>query len=194
MIRSLTLAALAAVALAPVARAQNEARTSAAARKAPVSDPLFAAAAASGGLAEVSLSQLGLKKATSEDLKQFSQRMIDEHSKVNAELMSLAKGKGMTLPRAPDSRATFCAESLAGLSGEEFDRCYAKAQLLAHMDAEAAFEAEAERGADPEVKAFAAKTLPHIQEHLKTIKPIAMKAMEEEKEEKGEAHSSGRSR
>ena len=129
----------------------------------------------SGGLAEVTISQLGVQQATDPELKKFSQQMIDEHTRMNSELMQLAAQK--QIARAPDvdARAQFCAQSLAGLSGEEFDRCYAKAQLVAHMDSVATFEAEAERGQDPDVKALAAKALPHIKEHLKMIKPIAMR-------------------
>jgi len=145
------------------------------ARTAAVSDQLFATAAAAAGLAEVSLSELGVRKATDPDLKQFSQRMIDEHTKANQELMQVAGDKGVTMPEALDARAAFCAQSLAGLSGEEFDKCYAKAQLIAHMDSAAMFKAEAERGTDPQMKAYAAKTLAHIEDHLNTIKPIAMK-------------------
>jgi putative membrane protein len=202
MFRTLTLAALAAVIVAPSARAQvtparpntgqpgttvrpnasqpgtvarpaaNEGGT--AARMA-VNDSLFAAAAADAGLAEVTIGELGVQRATDPDLKRFSQKMIDEHTRMNQELMTVAAQRRIPLPRAIDARAKFCAESLAGLSGEDFDRCYAKAQLVAHMDSVAAFEAEAERGLDPNLKAFASKSLSHIKEHLQEIKPIAMK-------------------
>jgi putative membrane protein len=158
MIRTLTLAALAAVLAAPMARAQAPSTAS----RAAVNDSLFAEAAAIGGMAEITLSELGAQRATDPELKKFSQQMIDAHSRMNRELITLASQK-----RIP--------QSLAGLSGEEFDHCYAKAQLVAHMDSVAAFEAEAERGIDPNMKALAAKALPHIKEHLKTIKPIAMK-------------------
>jgi len=167
MIRTLFLAAMAAVLLAPTARAQQSAG------KAAVSDPLFAAAAASGGLAEVSLSEIGLRKATDPELKKFSQQMVADHTQMNGELTALAARKGIPLPRIPDARAQFCAQSLAGLSGGEFDKCYAKAQCLAHKDAVATFEAEAERGVDPDMKALASKALPRIKEHLKEIEPIA---------------------
>ena len=177
MIRTLTLAALAAALAAPMAHAQQGATTSApapgSAARAGVNDMLFAEAAASGGLAEVSLSQLGVQKATDPELKKFSQQMIDEHTRMNAELTALAVQKRVPPPRMADVRAQFCAQSLAGLSGQEFDRCYAKAQLVAHMDSVATFEAEAERGMDRDMKALAAKALPHIKDHLKMIKPIA---------------------
>jgi putative membrane protein len=138
-----------------------------------VPDALFAAAAGSGGLAEVNVSKLGLERATDPELKQFSQRMIDDHTKVNQELANLTVRKGMLIPVGIDARARFCVESLSGLSGEEFNKCYAKAQLVLHMDAVAAFEAEAYRGQDLDIKALAAKALPAIKEHLQKIKLIA---------------------
>ena len=105
---------------------------------------------------------------------------------MNAELMALATAKGLALPKIPSVGHQFCAQSLAGLSGEEFDACYAKAQAVLHMDSLAKFEAEAERGQDPEIKALAAKGVPHIKMHLKEIKPIAMKYEKIEKEKKGD--------
>ena len=151
-------------------------------------DELFASAAAAGGLAEVALSQIGLQRTTDADLKKFSQRMIDEHSKANQELMTLAARKRLTLPRTLETKDRFSGEALSGLSGAEFDRCYAKAQFIQHMNAVAAFTAEAERGQDPEIKAWAARTLPHIKEHLATIKPFAEKAEKEKPSTEGAAH------
>ena len=77
---------------APAAHAQ------ATAGKAAVNDTLFATAAALGGLAEVSLSELGVQKATDPELKRFSQQMIDEHTRMNNELWTLASQKRISLP------------------------------------------------------------------------------------------------
>jgi len=174
MIRTLTLAALTVITVPTLVQAQaTPARTA-------VSDPLFANAATLGGLAEVSTSEVGLQRATDPELKKFSQRMVDDHTRMNAELTALAARKAYPLPRVLDARAQFCIQSLAGLTGPEFDRCYAKAQLVAHLDSVATFEAEAERGLDAETRAYAAKWLPSIKDHLKTIKPIAMKYDKEE--------------
>ncbi|MFO0957511.1 MAG: DUF4142 domain-containing protein [Isosphaeraceae bacterium] len=158
---------------ASTAFAQDNSSNSA--RPAAVDDKLFAAAAADGGATEVAMSRLGVQKATHEDLKKFSQKMIDEHTKLNAELQQTAAQKGIALPREVGPCAQFELQSLSGLSGEEFDRCYAAAQLLAHKGAYAAFKAESERGQDPAIKALAEKALPKIKEHLDTIKPIAEK-------------------
>ena len=99
---------------------------------------------------------------------------------MNSELNALAAQKGIALPRTTDYRSQFCAQSLAGLSGAEFDRCYAKAQFVAHMEAVGLFEAEAQRGTDRDVTALASKALSHIKEHLEAIKPIAQKYMKDE--------------
>jgi len=177
MIRTLTLAALAVVLVGPMARAQSTAGS------APVNDSLFAEAAAVGGVAEVSLSEIGLKRASDPELKKFSQQMIDEHTKLNHDLTALAAKKRIPMPRTVDVRSQFCAQSLMGTPTEKFDHCYAKAQLVAHSEAVATFEAEAERGQDAEMKALAAKALPSIKEHLSMIKPIAMKYEKDQKDQ-----------
>ncbi len=198
MIRNLALATIAVITAMLPARAQSPVQSStrpggelAAVSGSPgaVPDALFAAAAGAGGLAEVNVSEIGLQRATDPELKQFSQRMIDDHSKVNQELANLTMRKGMRIPVGIDSRAQFCAESLSGLSGEEFNRCYAKAQLVMHMDAVSAFEAEAHRGQDPDIKALAARTLPVIKEHLKAIKPIAMRYEKAKSEDQATARA-----
>jgi putative membrane protein len=161
----------------------NQAQPAATGRKMAVDDNLFLMAAGLGGMAEVKLSELGLQKATDPELKQLSQRAIDDHTHANQAIAALAAKRNLTLPAAAGPKEQFCLQSLTGLSGEEFDRCYAKAQFLVHMDAVATFEAEAERGRDPQVKALAAKLLPTIKEHLAMVKPIAMKAMQAEQQE-----------
>ncbi len=203
MIRTLTLAALAATLAVPTAFAQQQKSTQLrqstqqrqsnrhATDAAPVNDQLFAAAAAIGGMSEVAISQLGVQKATDPELKKFSQQMVEDHTRMNGELTELASKKQIALPRTVDPKSQFCAQSLTGLSGEKFDRCYAKAQLVSHMEAVSAFEAEAERGQDPEVKALAAKALPHIKHHLAIIKPIAMRYEKEHPSTEGAAPARG---
>lgn len=192
-IRTLPMAALAALAIAPMARAQ----TAPAPNQAPpvnqvtpakgaVDDSLFVAAAATGGQAEVALSELGLQRATAPELKSISQKMIDDHTRTNAQLAALAAQKRIPVPRGVDARSLFCHQSLAGLQRDDFEKCYAKAQYITHLETIAMFEAEAERGRDPDLRAFAARTLPHLKDHLKAIKPIAMKYMKEKEKENDE--------
>ncbi len=76
-----------------------------------VNDALFAAAAADSGLSELTLSQLGVQRATDPELKQFSQKMIEEHTRMNSELTQLAAREGMRIPEMVDVRSQFCARA-----------------------------------------------------------------------------------
>jgi len=151
-----------------------------------VDDRLFAAAASESGAAELALSRLGLEKAADPELKKFSERMIEDHSMLSKELMTVARSKQVALPEGLGHCARFTLQSLSGLSSEHFDTCYAEAQMVAHKQAVAAIRAEAERGADADLKALAAKALPKLKGHMAMIKPIGMKY------EKGEAHAAAR--
>ena len=122
--------------------------------------------AAMGGLMEVELGQLATQKGTSESVKQFGQRMVDDHGKANTELMTLATSKGITLPTAIDDKHRQDVTKLSAMSGADFDRAYAKMMLKDHEKDVSEFEKQSTKGTDPDVKAFASKTLPTLQEHL----------------------------
>jgi putative membrane protein len=87
-------------------------------------DTKFMQEAATGGMAEVELGWLAADKASSPDVKQFGQRMVDDHSKANDELKSLASQKGVTLPASPDAAQKAMQVRLSKLSTAEFDRAY----------------------------------------------------------------------
>lgn len=130
-------------------------------------DRKFINEAAQGGMAEVQLGRLALKQAGSNTVKQYAQQMIDEHTKVNKELMALAKQKGVTPPKAIAPKHEKLRAKLSQLSGKNFDSTYMKeAGVKAHAEQAALFERQAQQGQDPDLKAFAAKTLPAVQKHL----------------------------
>lgn len=61
-------------------------------------DTHFAMKAAQGGMAEVKMGQLAADKASSPDVKAFGQQMVDDHTKANDQLKSIAQEQGITLP------------------------------------------------------------------------------------------------
>jgi putative membrane protein len=128
--------------------------------------------AAMGGLEEVELGRVAAQKGTSEAVKQFGQRMVDDHSKANSELMSLASSKGITLPTTLDEKHQKDVTKLSAMSGAEFDRAYSKMMLSDHNKDVSEFEKQSTKGTDPDLKAFAAKTLPTLQEHLQLAKAL----------------------
>ena len=130
-------------------------------------DHKFVNEAAQGGLAEVELGTLATKKAESPDVKSFGQKMVDDHSKANQELKELASHKGITLPTSIDSKAQSMKDKLNGMSGATFDRYYMQQMVNDHQEDVAEFRKEANSGMDSDAKAFASKTLPTLEEHLK---------------------------
>lgn len=128
--------------------------------------------AAMGGMEELELGRVAAQKGMSDAVKQFGQRMVDDHSKANSELMSLASSKGITLPTTLDEKHQKDVTKLSAMSGAEFDRAYSKMMLSDHNKDVAEFEKQSTKGADSDLKAFASKTLPTLQEHLQMAKAL----------------------
>lgn len=131
--------------------------------------------AAMGSMAEVELGRLALNQAASADVKGFAQQMIDDHSKATGELKQLAQGKKVMLPPEVSPSHKQIMEKLSKLKGAEFDSEYVRAMVEDHVKDVTAFGAVAQNATDADVKAFAAKTLPTLQEHLQMIRSIATK-------------------
>jgi putative membrane protein len=136
------------------------------------SDQRFAEKAAEGGLAEVKLGELAAQKASSPDVKAFGQQMVDDHSKANDELKSVAAKENMTLPNAVDGKDQGLYKKLQNLSGAEFDKTYVKAMVKDHQEDVKEFQKEADKGKDLGIKNFASQTLPTLQQHLSKIQSI----------------------
>ncbi len=132
----------------------------------------FVMDAAMGSMMEVELGRIAAQQGASESVKQFGQRMVDDHGKANTELMTLASGKGITLPTSLDEKHQQQITKLQGMSGAEFDRAYSRLMVREHRDAVSDFEKENSKGTDPDLKAFAGKTLPVLQEHLRMARAL----------------------
>ena len=136
---------------------------------------MFVKKAAQGGMAEVELGKLATEKASSDDVKQFGQKMVDDHSKANDQLKQLASQKSMDVPSdlAPKDKAE--VDRLSKLSGPAFDRAYMKHMVMDHTKDATEFKKEATSGSDQDIKGFASNTLTTIQDHLKMAKDINAK-------------------
>jgi putative membrane protein len=141
----------------------------------PSGDQGFVMKAAQGGLAEVELGNLAKQKASSDDVKQFGQRMADDHSKANEELKSWASKNGITLPTELDAKHKAEQARIAKLSGAAFDRAYITLMVADHNKDVAEFQRESKTAKDPDLKAWAGKTLPTLEEHQKLAKEISAK-------------------
>jgi len=137
-------------------------------------DRKFAMTAAMDGMTEVELGRLAAERGASDGVKQFGQRMVDDHSKANEELKQWAATAGVTLPTALDAKHQAMVAKMSGLSGAAFDKAYAQNMVKDHTKAVQLFQREADRGADAGLKTFASSTLPTLQEHLRMARSLNM--------------------
>lgn len=135
----------------------------------------FAKVAAQGGMAEVQMGKLAAERGGSAAVKLFGQRMVDDHTKANMELNQLAARKNIQLPQELSAEQKSMMDKLAKLAGEDFDKEYVDMMVDDHEHDVAEFQTQSEKGDDPDVRAFAAKTLPTLRDHLQMIKDIKSK-------------------
>jgi putative membrane protein len=123
--------------------------------------------AAQGGMAEVELGKVAAEQGTSDEVRKFGQRMADDHGRGGEELKAIAQSRGITLPAELDPKEKAMRDRLAKLRGSTFDRTYMRAMLSDHRQDVAEFKRESTSGRDPEVKAWAMKALPMLEDHLR---------------------------
>jgi putative membrane protein len=129
-------------------------------------DRRFIEKAARSGMAEVEMGKLAQDKAASNQVKAFARKMAEDHSKANDELKQLAAAKGVTLPTDIPAKDRREINKLSKLSGADFDREYMKSMVSDHQKDVSEFKSESKSSRDNDVKNFAAKTLPTLQQHL----------------------------
>jgi putative membrane protein len=125
----------------------------------------FMLKAASGGMMEVTLGQMAQEKGSNADVKSFGQKMVEDHGKANAELKTVAASKNVTLPVELLAEHQKHVDEMSKMSGADFDKHYMSMMVEDHQKDVAEFE-KASQMEDPDVKAFATKTLPVLKSHL----------------------------
>ena len=130
-------------------------------------DKHFVSDAAEAGLAEIELGQMAQSKASNDKVKDFAQKMVDDHNKVNQELKEYAQKIGISVPDHMSVTEKAEKTKLDMYSGGHFDRAYIDDAVKDHRDDIAAFQREVVEGQNPDLKAFAEKNLPTLKEHLR---------------------------
>ncbi|MGZ9005136.1 MAG: DUF4142 domain-containing protein [Burkholderiales bacterium] len=135
-------------------------------------DAGFVMEAGQDGHAEVELGKLAQKNGSSSAVKDFGQRMVADHSKANAELAAIAKKLNISLPSGPSAKHKAHYQKLAALKGDKFDSDYAQHMVDDHERAVTLFQKQAKHGESKELRDFAAKSLPVLEEHLKLARGL----------------------
>lgn len=132
-------------------------------------DSEFLTKAASGGMLEVELGKQVVARAVTPQAKEFAQKMIDDHTKGNAELMALATKKNITLPTALGDEHAKVLKDVTEEKGVKMDQEYIKEMLKDHEEDVKEYTDASIKAADPDVKSFAAKTIPMLKMHLDMV-------------------------
>lgn len=132
----------------------------------------FVKEAASGGLMEVELGRYAEQNAGNPRVRNFGTMMVRDHSKANDELKSVASQKNLEVPATMEDSHMNRLNELKKKTGAEFDKEYMKEMVDDHEKDVDKFRKQSENGKDPEIKAFASKTLPVLQMHLDSAKSI----------------------
>jgi putative membrane protein len=160
--------------------------------RAEMTDAHFARAAALGGMAEIQLGKLAGSRGSNEVVKAFGERMVVQHGAAGDQLKAAAQKEDITLPGSLSSKDQQTYDRLARLNRSAFDRAYAKVMVDDHEKDLQDFQNEANNGNDENIKAFAAQTVPMIQEHLNQAREMLTTVSQTSSRQTGAAHSAGR--
>lgn len=136
-------------------------------------EPSLLFKAAQGGVAEVQFAQLALLKSENAQVRAYAQRMIDEHTRQNAQIAQLAQQRNVALPMelAPEHLLAYIR--LVLLSESKFDRTYIKDNVSYHRQVIENFTRRAQQEQDAELRQLAQSVLPVLNEHLTQAQEIS---------------------
>jgi putative membrane protein len=140
-----------------------------------MTDKAFVRKALQGGMAEVQLGQLALQKSSNDDVKQFAQKMVDDHTKLGDEMKQVAQQLSVKVPDSPSGKDKSTMSKMQALNGDEFDKAYIKDMVKDHQQDEKDFKTEANNTTNPALKQVASQGAQVISEHLQMIEQIAQK-------------------
>ena len=136
-------------------------------------DKMFLRSAAEGGIAEVKLGQLAAQKGSSDEVKAFGQKMMDDHTKMNNEMAQVADSLGVMLPKSMNKEDQAEYDKLNGLSGNDFDMEYLSFMVKDHHKDLHEFRMEAASRADPTLRDEVVKAAGIIHDHTVMVDKLA---------------------
>jgi putative membrane protein len=132
----------------------------------------FVDKASAKGIAEIETAHIALEKSQSQEVRDYAQRMIDDHTAANRELSQLAQAQGMEVSDEATLMDKGKAMVLKQRDGGDFDQAYVNNQVMAHEQTIKIFRDYIQEGENAELKRFAQSTLPKLQEHLEMAKEL----------------------
>lgn len=135
-------------------------------------DYKFIREATQGGMAEVELGEMARLRGSNQGVKDFGARMVKDHQQANKDLQEIASRKGASLPASLAHHDSSLTTTLQKAQGADFDKKYIDAMVKDHDKDVKEFQDAAQNSDDADIKAFAQKTLPTLQEHDRMAKQL----------------------
>jgi putative membrane protein len=171
MYKSMTMTAFA-FSVAMAMQVQAQVASNAPAKSGDNPDATFVQKAGQGGMAEVELSKIAEKSASTPAIRQFAAKMVQDHTANNKELATIAAHENISLPKDLDSEHLALRDKLAGQKGAEFDRTYVAAMRDDHQKMDDLLKSSQSTVSTEELRTFIKKTTPVVEAHLQMAQNI----------------------
>jgi putative membrane protein len=135
-------------------------------------DQKFVNEAATGGLLEIKVGQLAQEKGQTQAVKEYGQKLVEDHTKADSELKRAAAEDGLKVPDTLEPKQQALLDKLSSLSGDQFDKAFVKDAVKDHEKDIKEFKREAEGGTHANIKQFASSTVPVLEQHLAMAKSL----------------------
>jgi putative membrane protein len=138
-----------------------------------MSDRKFVEMAAQTDMVEANLGQLAGTAADAQQVKDYAQTLVTDHTSDYQQLSLAANQAGVTMPGSIDKEHNkSMIDPFQKLKGAAFDRKYIQEMIAGHTKALAVYKQEAADGQNPALKAYAAAALPTLEKHLAAAKDL----------------------
>ena len=138
----------------------------------PGADKAFVKKALQGSMAEVEMGKLAVEKSSNDQVKQFGQRMVDDHGKMIDQMKPVAEQMGVKVPDQPGSAEMKKMDKMKSLSGDAFDKAYIKDMVADHKKDDKEFKQEAQMTKNPQLKEMVMQSDQTIESHLQSAEQI----------------------
>ncbi len=135
-------------------------------------DVKFVKEAAADNMAEVTLGELGVKKASSSEVKKFAEMIVKDHGMASEELKKLATIKGVDVSAGIEPKQAEKIQGLEKLIGADFDKNFVAVMVSDHKADVSNFEKASANSKDANLKAWVDKMIPTLKAHLSSAQQL----------------------
>ncbi|HEY3705700.1 MAG TPA: DUF4142 domain-containing protein [Terracidiphilus sp.] len=138
-------------------------------------DQQFVDMAAQTDMVEANLGQLAATNADSQQVKDYAQTLVTDHTSDFAQLkMAAQQGGGLNVPTSIDAAHNkMMIDPMGKLKGAAFDKKYVQEMVAGHTKALAEYKKQAASAKDPAIKSYAEAAIPVLEKHLAGAKELA---------------------